>query len=325
MADQLSQAEIDSLISAIQSGQAEVSAGRPAGPVAVRSYDFRRPDRFSQDQIRTISMLHGIFARLMGMALSVHLRFTVAVSVRSVDQMPYEDFIKSLAPPTVMVLLELPPLEGKAILQIEGPLAILMVDRLLGGVGVLSQAARPLTEVDRVLVERVVDKMLPGLAEAWRSILELNPARVGMETNPQFAQIAAPGDIVLLVGLDVQTPQGTSTIHLCLPYLQLQPILNRLSATSLFRTAVHASHGDALRSTLEDISVEIHVELGRVRVSLGDLLGLMPNDVLKLDRPLDAPLDVLVGREPVFRGRPGQIRRKMAVEILIRRGAHAHA
>ncbi|MBI4276844.1 MAG: flagellar motor switch protein FliM [Armatimonadetes bacterium] len=325
MAHQLSQAELDNLIGVIQTGQAEVPTGRPAGPAVVRSYDFRRPDRFSQDQVRTISMLHGVFARLVGMALSVHLRFSVEVTVRSVEQLPYEDFIKSLAQPTVMVVLEMPPLSGKAMLQIEGPLAILIVDRLLGGTGRLTQGVRPLSEVDRVLIERVVEKMLPGLAEAWRSIVELTPNRVGMETNPQFAQIAAPGDIVLLVALDVQTPQDTSTVHVCLPYLLLQPVLNRLSATTLFRTAVHSSNEEALCMALEDITVEMHVQMGRVQVSLGDLLGLMPNDVLKLDRSTDAPVDILVGREPIFRGRPGQIRRKLAVEILTRRGVRTHA
>lgn len=317
MGEILSQSEIDALIGALHAGQ---SIGQTPGAVttngpAIRTYDFRRPDRFSKDQLRTISMVHGVFARLVSMALSVNLRFAVTVSVRSVDQVSYEEFVRSVPQPTVLMLLDLAPLEGKAVIEVNNTLALLIVDRLLGGAGLSTGAARPLTDVERLLMGRVGEKIVPALREAWHSILEITPALAGIETNLQFVQIASPGDVVLLISLEVQTPQQAGTINLCLPYLLLQPVLGRLSATRLFRASVRVPNAEAVRAALDETRVPVRVELGRARVRLGDLAELVRHDVVRLDRRSGAPLEVLVGDQVTFLATPGQVHNHLAVEI----------
>lgn len=317
MGEILSQAEIDALIGAMHAGQpfGRAPSTTTADGPAIRTYDFRRPDRFSKDQLRTISMIHGVFARLVAMTLSVNLRFTTTVNVRSVDQVAYEEFVRSVPQHTVLMLLDLPPLEGKAAIEVNNALALMMVDRLLGGAGVSSGAARPLTDVERLLMVRMGERILPALREAWHSMLEIAPALAGIETNLQFAQIASPGDVVLLISLEVQTPQQTGTINVCMPYLLLQPVLGRLSATRLFRTAVRVPRAEAVRSALDETTVAVRIDLGRARVRLGDLAELASDDVVRLDRRSDAPLEVLVGDRVTYLATPGQVNRRMAVEI----------
>ncbi|MCW2665423.1 MAG: fliN [Frankiales bacterium] len=53
---------------------------------------------------------------------------------------------------------------------------------------------------------------------------------------------------------------------------------------------------------LSEVQVELAVELGRVKLPLRDLLALGPGAVLELDRPADAPVDVLVNGCLVARG-----------------------
>ncbi len=317
----LSQAEIDQLVAAIHAGQVPVEAETAKKGPAVRPYDFRRPDRFSKDQLRTVSILHSAFARMAGMALSVHLRFPVNVTVRSVEQLSYEEFVRSIPTPTVIVLFRLEPLEGRALLELGGTFALAVVDRLLGGPGRAEGVARPLTELERGLVERLMQRLLPLLHDAWQSVVDVRPVLVGMETNPQFAHVAGPTDVVLLVHFQVETPQQAYRMNLCLPYLLLQPILSLLSATTLFRAPSRTSQAEALRHTVEQVTVPVQVRLGRARVALGDLVGLAPNDVIPLDRPAHAPLEVLVGGAVVFRARPGRVGRRLAVEILSREEA----
>lgn len=319
----LSQQEIDQLVAALQAG--DVAVAQPPQPGrAVRPYDFRRPDRFSKDQLRTVSILHGGFARMAGMALSVHLRFPVNVTVRSVEQLSYEEFVRSIPTPTVIVLFRLEPLEGRALLELGGSFALAVVDRLLGGLGRAEGLARPLTELERGLIERLMQRLLPLLHDAWQSVVDVRPVLLGMETNPQFAHVAGPADVVLLVHFQVETPQQSYRMNLCLPYLLLQPIVSLLSATTLFRAPSRASQVESLRQTVEEVSVPVRVRLGRARVTLGDLVGLAPNDVIPLDQPAHAPLEVLVEGSPVFRARPGRVGRRLAVEILSREEAPRH-
>ncbi len=320
----LSQQEIDQLVAALQAGN--VDAVQPSRPRrSVRPYDFRRPDRFSKDQLRTVSILHGTFARTAGMALSVHLRFPVQVTVRSVEQLSYEEFVRSAPTPTVIVVFKLEPLEGRALLEVGGSFALAMVDRLLGGPGRAEGIARPLTELERGLVERLMQRVLPLLHDAWQSVVDVRPVLLGIETNPQFTPVAGPTDVILLVNFHVETPQQSYRMTLCLPYLLLQPILNLLSATTLFRAPSLTSQEEALRKTVEEVTVPVRVELGRAQVTVGDLVALAPSDVIRLDRLAHAPLDVLVEGSPVFRARPGRVGRRLAVEILSREEAPRHA
>ncbi len=312
----LSQAEIDQLIAALRSGEVVPQGGTSSEDRRIRPYDFRRPDRFSKDQLRTVSILHGAFARMAGMALSVHLRFPVNVTVQAVEQLSYEEFVRSIPSPTVIVLFRLEPLEGRALLEFSTSLALSMVDRLLGGPGRADQPLRPLTELERGLVERLMQRLLPLLHDAWQSVADVRPVLMGLETNPQFAHIAGPTDVVLLVHFQVDTPQHSHRMNLCLPYLLLQPILSLLSATTLFRAPSRATQTELLQQAIEDTSVPVRVELGRAWVALGDLLSLGPDDVVRLNRRVHEALQVLVEGVPVFTGRPGRVGSRLAVEIL---------
>ncbi|MFS8665804.1 MAG: hypothetical protein LOD84_09055, partial [Limnochordales bacterium] len=52
----------------------------------VKRYDFRRPDKFSKDQLRTLQIIHESFARGMATHLSGYMRTMVEGEVLSVSQ-----------------------------------------------------------------------------------------------------------------------------------------------------------------------------------------------------------------------------------------------
>ena len=90
-ADVLSQSEIDQLLSALSTGVVSAEEMKvEEKQKKVKVYDFKRPDKFSKDQIRTLYMLHENFARLLNTYLSTNLRTLVNISVASVEQLAYE-------------------------------------------------------------------------------------------------------------------------------------------------------------------------------------------------------------------------------------------
>jgi flagellar motor switch protein FliM len=78
LADVLSQEEIDALLSALSTGEVKAEDVRTEeAKRRVKLYDFRRPDKFSKDQVRTLEMLHENYARLLSTSLATYLRTMV--------------------------------------------------------------------------------------------------------------------------------------------------------------------------------------------------------------------------------------------------------
>ena len=157
----LSQSEIDELLSAISSGvvSADEIKEQPKDR-KIKVYDFRRPDKFSKDQIRTSYMLHENFARLLNTYLSAQLRTIVHINVVSVDQLTYEEFIRSLSNPSVIGIFQMRPLKGNAIFDINPNIVWALIDRLFGGPGLPPAKVRALTDIDEAIVKRKMNKAI---------------------------------------------------------------------------------------------------------------------------------------------------------------------
>src|SRR5712672_2287611 len=170
--DVLSQAEVESLLSAMDSRETDVIADAATSRIKHRDkispYDFKRPERVGKEQMRALQTMHEGFGRNFGAALSALLRSIVEVKLTSVDQLTYGEFVFSLENPTCFNLLRAEPLEGNLILDINPSILYPIIDRLLGGgkdSGPVSR--RPLTEIELRLVGRLTGLFLQELKRAW--------------------------------------------------------------------------------------------------------------------------------------------------------------
>lgn len=330
LSDILSQAEIEALLNSLGGDNGGASAGssaaggnkgggpgpskqNPAGSkrmtkapvVAYEIYDFRRPDKLSKDQLRTLQMLHETFARQVGSALSAQLRIPVAVEMISIEQVPYDEYLRSINQ-SVFAVMSLPPLNGQAVLEIEFGQVFAMVDRMLGGPG------RPLnrgvlTDIERPLVKQVVEKMFGALKQAWESVVVVNPTIDGIETSAQFVTIAPPNDIVLTILFEVKLGELRTAMSLCIPYLVLKPITTKLSAQKWFASSgrKHSPASRRLLSTqIGNSNVECTIRLGKAKILFGEFMNLKVGDIVRLDQRTAHDLPFLVGDIAKFQGRP---------------------
>ena len=218
--DVLSQTEIDDLLSALSTGVVSVEEIKnEQKQKKIKAYDFKRPDKFSKDQIRTLYMLHENFARLLNTYLSAHLRTLIHIDVASVDQLTYEEFIRSLPNPSVINVFQMRPLKGNAILEINPNIVFSIIDRLFGGPGLPPAKPRALTDIEEAITRRVVNKALESLQEAWKQVVAIEPRADAIETNPQFTQIVPPNDMVVIITLQAKIGQAEGLINICIPYL----------------------------------------------------------------------------------------------------------
>lgn len=322
MSDILTQAEIDALIAAMvnqdQESDARKAAGASQAPKRIRQYDFQRPDKFSKDQIRTLQMIHENFIRPLQTYFAGRFRTMVQMVVGSVDQNTYAEFIRSISNPSVICPFTMAPLPGTCVLDINPVIAFPMIDRLMGGPGGSMPQTRPLTEIESAVMQSVIRGTLNAYEEAWRNVLDMRMTPGNIETNPMFVQVAAPGEIVITVAVDVRVGEHVGVITLCLPHLTLEPILDKLSAHNWFKTQsreIRPADAAALQSVVGEAKVPVSAVLGRVELTVGEVLELGIGDVVVLDTKLTDPVRVRVGNETKFLGRPGQIRGRVVVEI----------
>lgn len=318
--DVLSQSEIDKLLAQFSSGEVDVDEMKAEeNERKVKTYNFKRPDKFSKDQIRTLEMLHENFARMLNTYLSTTLRCLVNVEVGSVEQTTYQEFIQSSINPSVIGIIELPPLKGSIINKMDTGIAFAIIDRVFGGKGENTVKARMLTEIEEAVIRRIYDRALAQLKEAWYHVIQFSPKLESMESNPQFAQIAPPNDMVVVISIKMTVGGAEGFMSLCIPYLVLEPIMSKLTTTFWVSANAskdeHPEYADMLRKNINYTRVPVIVQLGAVDVTVREYLTLNFGDVLQLNTKVDDDLRCMIGNRTKFWCRPGTSGKKAAVQI----------
>jgi len=315
----MSQSEIDSLLEALSTGSVDVdSITRDSDEKKIKSYDFRRPDKFSKDQLRAIQMIHESFTRQLTSTMSTMVRSMVSAEIASVDQLAYDEFIRSLVQPTVIGILEMYPFSGNALIEINPNLVFAIIDRMLGGRGEFTGKIRELTDIERTVVERLLMRMLELLEEAWSTVVDVRFRYENLESNPFFVQICPGTDMVLLVILKLKVSEVEGMVSICIPYFLMEPIMDKLSSQQWFASTGRKSDeksGEYIQRHLSKVRIPVALELGHTVLSVSDVLQLSVGDVVKLDEVLGDPLDVRIGNMVKFKAVPGTSNGNYAAEI----------
>jgi flagellar motor switch protein FliM len=309
----LSQAEIDALLSVAIGTRRPPARSRDAGPVV--RYNFRRPDRVSKEQMHALQFLHERAARNLSTSLSAYLRTTITLSVSSVEQFTYQEFLGTLTDPTAFYSLSIAPFDELGAMEISPSVAFAMIDRMLGGTGQAAPMARPLTEIEQNVTDEVVLVMLDGLADAWRAVASLAFSIRGRETRPRMLQVAAPNEIVCAVAFDLKVGDITGTIHLCIPTNVVETTEGQFSsAWQRQKRELTATERSWLEENLARVPVPV-VPLIRTRLKTGAVLALKPGEVLALPLSAESPLDIYLGGVRKMTGRLASERGRLMVQI----------
>ncbi|KAB2335428.1 flagellar motor switch protein FliM [Bacillus mesophilum] len=316
----LSQNEIDALLSAISTGEMDADElKKEQSEKKVKVYDFKRALRFSKDQIRSLTRIHENFARLLTTFFSAQLRTYVQISVASADQIPYEEFIRSIPKMTILNVFEVPPLEGRVLIEVNPNIAYAMMDRMMGGRGSSLNKVDNLTEIETKIMSNTFEKAFENLQEAWSTVAEIDPILSDFEVNPQFLQMVSPNETVVVISLNTTIGDTSGMINICIPHVVLEPIIPRLSVHYWMQTEKKdrvPGELERLEKNIQRAEVPIISELGSSDISVQDFLMLDIGDVIELDRTIDQPLIIKIGDVPKFTGQPGKINKKLAVQIL---------
>lgn len=317
----LSQNEIDALLSAISSGEMDADELKQDEKAKkVKTYDFKRALRFSKDQIRSLTRIHENFARLLTTFYSARLRTFVQISVASVDQVPYEEFIRSIPTMTILNTYSLAPLEGKILIEYDPTIAFAMLDRTLGGRGSSVNKINNLTEIETILMTQLFESGMENLKSAWQSVEDVDPLMEEFEVNPQFLQMVSPNETVVVVTLNSTIGETSGMINICIPHVVLEPIVSKLSIHYWMQAPVDKQGNETelrdLSTSIQKASIDMKAILGETSIHVEELINLREGDVLMLNQQIDRPLDVKVDNQVKFKAQPGKQKNRMAIQIM---------
>ena len=252
MGKQLGQDDIDALFAAAGGNAAPQQVGTD-GDVPVEKYSFSSSGQISNDQMRAISSVNDLFARNLMHALGAWLRSQFKVKLVAGEQLPFNEFLERISPPTYVCSIRLEPLGAVGLLEFDMAIAAPMVDVLLGGIG-RAWTTRELTEIEESILTLVVQMAVDELNLAWQSV-GLGFVFEKRETEAAVARMLTLSEKTLCVSFEARMPEAQGTINLCLPAVVLNAILRRL-----------ISEGDRPRRRSKEAQIRVRELMGEARV-----------------------------------------------------------
>ena len=318
MSDVLSQNEIDNLLKALSSGEVDVNEMKKTNEVQVKEYDFARPSKFSKEHLRTLEIIYDNYGRLLSTNLPIYLRKNIQVEVMNSEAVTYMEFSNALSNPVLLGIIDFEPLKGNIIMEMATKLGYAIIDRMLGGEGEPLEKTREFSEIELLIIERIMTSCVELMREPWENVLDINPRLQRIETNPQFAQIIQPSEMIAIVTINIKIGDVEGLINLCLPYLTLEPVMDKLN-TKFWYSNMQDSDGetysDDIESLISKAMVPVTTVLGHSSINVSDFMSIQPGDIIRLDTKVDDELDVYVGDIKKFTALPGSSGKKYAVRL----------
>jgi flagellar motor switch protein FliM len=316
----LSQQEIDNLLSGMSSGVA------PEGPVSAESeapgkeavnFDFRLPHRLSKNQLRTFQSVHDSFGEAFGSYLVSRMQTTATVTVLSVDQLFYSEFVLSIASPSCLYVFRIMESDALAALEVSPQLVLAMVEHLMGGTADGSKEVRLITKIEQSIVKGIIQRALTEIQRAWKTIADLTFKLERYESEGDFAQLAPASEIVMVVSFEVGIGRQKYLMNLCFPTFALEDVFAKLNVQHFNATSANreGDRSETIQKHLGETRLDATAILGETKLTLRELLDLEPGDVIRTSIPVGAEVAVVLGGKTRLWGTPGISRGKVSVKI----------
>lgn len=313
MSESLTQEAITALVAAARTGALNEPDSGSNGRRArrVRRVDFTRPTKFSSDQERRTHRAVDAFCRSATTRLSAELRTQLEMEVIDIDQLGWSSAHSGLPREAIGATL----LTGgrRVLLAAEQAFVLSAVERLLGG-DRPPAAGRRLGDIDWALSRLLFELFVTQLSPVWEELCGVPMELVGLDSTAETSHLASVSEPTLAVTVEARMLRRSSTIVLLIPYVAVAGAVGGFSGEH-HGVLPDEDGRDEADAAVRGVSVDVRAEVARVRLSLGDVGALRPGDVLRLDAPVDQGVVLCADEAVVFRGHPGRLAARRAVQI----------
>ena len=220
--------------------------------------------------------------------------FLAMTAYNIIKPLTRSEFISSLPNPTSFNLVHAPPLDGQICLELSPLIIYPIIDRLLGGSNQeLFIPQRAMTLIETRLIQRILNRGMTALSEAWESIKRIQFKLGDMESNPQIVQIVPPNEVVVVIGFEIKMTNRAGTMSLCIPFNVIEPLVDALNAQNWFLAGKNRGEHQwekMIATRLSDASLDIAGLLAETTMTVADLRNLEIGDVIMTEKPAASPV-----------------------------------
>lgn len=283
---------------------------------SVRGHDFRQSGFLAPSELRRIRLRHEQFIRALAARLAIFLRLEFTVQLGKVQIIGYQKFTETLSNQTHITLFRTDPLKGVGLLVISPKLALSLVDRLLGGVGQMPEAARDLSEIEIALTDQLVTLLLGEWCNHWPEMKELRPVLLGHENNSRFLQTAPADTSMLILTMNAGIGEQLEPVQLAFPYATVEPLMRQLSPALPEAEPAPTRPGKlAWNPEFDEMKVKASAQWEGLKISAAQIARIKLGDVLTLGPDCAAQVQLRLSHIPKFLGKPGMCGGKWAVQL----------
>jgi flagellar motor switch protein FliM len=246
------------------------------------------------------------------------MRYACQVDVINSEAVAYSEFSNALSNPILLGIIDFSPLKGSIVMDMSVNIGYAIIDRLLGGKGETIDKERDFSEIELAIIEKILVICIDLLIEPWKNVVELKPRLEKIETNSQFAQVISPTEVIALVTLNLKIGPVEGLLNICIPYICIEPIMDKLNTKYWFSTMQDTNeeiYREIIEKRINDSIIPIRGILGKTKISLNDFINLQKGDIIKLNTKINSDIEVMVGGIKKFNGKPGLYEGKNSIQV----------
>lgn len=311
----LSQDEIDALLSAMDKGEVELVEDEKE-EVEVKTFDLTSQRVMLRGKYEILEEVYDKYVNMLVDFLSSFLQKNIEVKIISTEMVKFGEFIQSFSNPTGFYIFNMKPLIGSSLLAIEPNLVFSLIDCMFGGNGKPLNNIRAFTFIEQKMMEKLANEILNNFEKAWEIAIKLNINLKKTETKPEFVHLANPNDMMIIIVFSIKGSAFEGNLHLCLPYLMLEPIKDKLSSTYLREKDAENAFSSQIQKALYDTKVKITAELGKTSYTIKDIINLEVGDIIPLKKGPQDIVTINVEDVPKYSGTPGIVKGNRAIQLV---------
>jgi flagellar motor switch protein FliM len=313
----LSQDEVDALLRGVQTGDIETET-RKEDDGGIKAFDLASQERIIRGRMPGLEMSNERFVRFFRNSISSAIMKFVDINIQGIEMMKFSEFMKTIPMPSSINMFKMEPLKGYALFVMEAPMVFAFIEYFFGSSSAryVKSEGRYFTLIEQRIIRRIVNMALADLAEAWKVILPITPEYTGSEMNPQFVTIVTPTEVVVKIEVHIEVEEFTGKVFFCIPYSMIEPIKEKLSSgLQGEKLGTDQRWVSRLTDILMESPVHLTAEVGRVELTVKDLMGLEVGNIISLGKSVSDELVLKIEDIPKYLGTPGVSRGAQAIKI----------
>ena len=260
--------------------------------MAVTPYHFKLK-KVSERQQRLLQALYSYlpatgvrdqFQRGIMESIARHVGEECTFRLEAVHQESYTSFISKLPKPTLLVVFGMAPLASKAICEIDFPLALMLVERMLGGQADRMPAARELSDTEQGVLQYLVLQVLEGIHRLCGQDARVHFRFERFSFHPhEVRDLASDEDGVAILVFRFNVGRQMGFVRLALPEPFVEEGFLEVEAPGELRAEERAERLRRLER-FGYIRFPIWAEAGRTTLSPEELAELEEGDIVLFDQ-----------------------------------------